>query len=232
VSFTFGAPEASTVERLRAIGTEVVVTVTTPEEARRAAAVGADLLCVQGVEAGGHRAVFDDDGESPGGGPLYGLLAAVRLISAEVELPVIAAGGLVHGRDVAAVLAAGAVAAQLGTAFLVCDEAGTQQAQRAAIAAGERETALTRAFSGRPARGLVNRFLVDNSAQAPAAYPQLHHVTKPIRAAAGKLGDPEAMSLWAGQTYSRAVAMPAAELVRTLVEDARRALDVSRRRLG
>lgn len=221
VSFTFGAPESSTVDRLHAVGAQVVVTVTTPQEARHAADVGADLLCVQGAEAGGHRAVFHDDGRTPGGGQLYGLLAALRLIRAEVDLPLIAAGGLVRGADVAAVLAGGAVAAQLGTAFLVSDEAGTQQAQRDEIAAGERETALTRAFSGRPARGLVNRFLSDHSGHAPAAYPQLHHLTKPVRGAAGKAGDPEAMSLWAGQTYSQAVAMPAAELVHRLVDDAR-----------
>src|SRR5690606_33305837 len=110
VSFTFGLPEESVVERLHEVGSEVVVTVTTPEEAAQAAAVGADAVCVQGMEAGGHRAVFEDDGRSPGGGPLYGLLAALRLVKAEVDLPVIAAGGLVHGADVAAVLTAGAVA--------------------------------------------------------------------------------------------------------------------------
>lgn len=232
VSFTFGAPDPSTVERLHAAGIEVVVTVTTPGEARRAAEVGADVLCVQGSEAGGHRAVFDDDGRTAGGGPLYGLLAALRLIRVEVDLPLIAAGGLVCGADVAAVLAAGAVAAQLGTAFLVSDEAGTQPAQRQEIAAGQRETALTRAFSGRPARGLVNRFLTEHSEEAPAAYPQLHHMTKPIRGAAGKAGDPEAISLWAGQTYAQATPMPADELVRRLVADARVAMDEGRRRLG
>ncbi|GGI79895.1 hypothetical protein GCM10011581_16360 [Saccharopolyspora subtropica] len=136
VSFTFGPPDRSIVELLHEVGSEVVVTVTTPAEARLAAEVGADLLCVQGMEAGGHRAIFEDDRELPGGGPLYGLLAAIRLVQAEVDLPVIAAGGLVHGADVAAVLAAGAVAAQLGTAFMVCDEAGTQPVHRAEIAAG------------------------------------------------------------------------------------------------
>ena len=231
VSFTFGAPERSTVDRLHEIGTEVVVTVTTPQEARIAAEVGADLLCVQGSEAGGHRATFEDDEDFPGGGPLYGLLGALRVIAAEVDLPLIAAGGLVRGADVAAVLAAGAVAAQLGTAFLVCEEAGTQQTQREAIAAAGRETALTRAFSGRPARGLVNRFLAEHSAGAPAAYPQLHNLTKPVRGAAGKAGDPEAMSLWAGQTYAQARPLHAAELVRLLVDEAREALDSARGRL-
>ncbi|GAA0531927.1 hypothetical protein GCM10009545_37960 [Saccharopolyspora thermophila] len=213
------------------MGSEVVVTVTTPAEARLAAEVGADLLCVQGMEAGGHRAIFEDDPELPGGGPLYGLLAAIRLVQAEVDLPVIAAGGLVHGADVAAVLAAGAVAAQLGTAFMVCGEAGTQPVHRAEIAAGQRETALTRAYSGRPARGLVNRFLADNT-DAPAAYPQLNNLTKPMRGAAGKAGDPERMSLWAGQTYAQARAVPAAELVRRLIDEAGASLARATARLG
>lgn len=230
VSFTFGAPDRSIVERLHEVGSEVVVTVTTPQEARIAANLGVDVLCVQGMEAGGHRAVFDDDAGSPGGGPLLGLLAAIRLVQSEVDLPIIAAGGLVHGADVAAVLSAGAVAAQLGTAFLVCDEAGTQPTQRAEIAAGQRETALTRAFSGRPARGLVNRFLTDNG-DAPAAYPQLNNLTRPMRGAAGKVGDPELLSLWAGQTYARTRPMPAAELVRQLIEEARQALRQASTRL-
>lgn len=229
VSFTFGAPESSTVERLHEAGAEVVVTVTTPYEARRAAESGADVLCVQGSEAGGHRGAFDDDG-SPGGGPMYGLLAALRLVSAEVDLPLVAAGGLVHGADVAAVLTAGAVAAQLGTAFLTCEEAGTDATRRAEIAAGERATSLTRAFSGRPARGLVNRFLVENTEHAPAAYPQVNHLTKPVRAAAGRAGDPESMSLWAGQTYSQARTLAAAELLRRLETEARQALEDGRRR--
>lgn len=232
VSFTFGTPDESTVDRLHGVGAEVVVTVTTPQEARRAAAAGADVLCVQGAEAGGHRAVFDDDGESPGGGPLYGLLAALRLISAEVDLPLIAAGGLINGEDVAAVLAGGAVAAQLGTAFLACDESGAQQAQRDELVAGERETTLTRAFSGRPARGLVNRFVAEHGEYAPPAYPQLHHLTKPVRGASAKAGDPEAMSLWAGQTYSQTLVMPAADLVSELAADARSAVQVAARRLG
>lgn len=232
VSFTFGTPERSTVDRLHEVEAQVVVTVTTPAEARQAIASGADVLCVQGSEAGGHRGAFSDDPESHGGGPLYGLLAALRLISAETELPLVAAGGLVHGADVAAVLAAGAVAAQLGTAFMLCAEAGTPEVQRAEIQAGTRETALTRAFSGRPARGLVNRFLTEHSEDAPAAYPQLHHMTQPVRAAAKRAGDPEALSLWAGQTYSQARPMPAADLVARLRSEAQAALAAASARLG
>ncbi|MEB3367929.1 NAD(P)H-dependent flavin oxidoreductase [Saccharopolyspora mangrovi] len=223
VSFTFGLPEASTVDRLHEAGSEVVITVTTADEARQAARVGADAVCVQGMEAGGHRGVFYDDPELPGGGPLLGLLAAIRSVRAAVDLPIIAAGGLVHGADVAAVLTAGAVAAQLGTAFLVCDEAGTNPVQRAEMADGQRQTDITRAFSGRPARGLVNRFMLDNQ-HAPAAYPQVNNLTKPMRGAAGKAGDAEALSMWAGQSYAQARPMPAAELVEVLRREAREAL--------
>jgi nitronate monooxygenase len=214
VSFTFGAPSASDVERLHAVGSKIVVTVTNPAEARKAAEVGADALCVQGFEAGAHRGTFTDDG-SAAGGPTLGLLAALRLIGAEVDLPMIATGGLVHGADVAAVLVAGAVAAQLGTAFLGSPEAGTQPVHREALKS-TRDTTVTRAFSGRPARGLVNRFLTEHNDEAPAAYPQVHNMTRPVRAAAAKAGDPEAISLWAGQTYSLAPHGPVADVIARL----------------
>ena len=154
VSFTFGLPRPADVQRLHDCGTEVVVTVTTPDEARQAAERGADSLCVQGFEAGGHRSTFTNDPASPTGGEPYGLLALLRLVSAAVDLPLVAAGGMVHGRDVAAVLAGGAIAAQCGTAFLRSPEAGTPATQRAALADGTRATTVTRAFSGRPARAL------------------------------------------------------------------------------
>lgn len=228
VSFTFGLPLVDEVRRLKAAGSTVVVTVTTPAEAAQAARIGADALCVQGADAGGHRGTLTDDGVSPGGGELFGVLAALRLVRAAVDLPLVAAGGLVHGADVAAVVTAGAVAAQLGTAFLACPEAGTSEAHREALADGTRRTALTRAFSGRPARGLVNRFLVQHTRQAPAAYPDVHHLTKPVRAT----GDPELMSLWAGQTYSLVRAAPAGEIVRRLDFEARQAVSHAIKRIS
>lgn len=232
VSFTFGCPGRETVRELRDAGTEVVVSVTSPAEARMAAEAGADALTVQGMEAGGHRAVFTDDRETPGGGPLYGVLAALRLVAAEVELPLIGAGGITRGEDVAAVLSAGAVAAQLGTAFLVCPEAGTSPVHRAELLSGRRETALTRAFTGLPARGLVNRFLREHSDSAPAAYPHVHHLTKPIRSAAANSGDPEGVHLWAGQNYSLVRPMAARELVELLAYEARHAVRSAGRLLG
>lgn len=224
VSFTFGCPIPADVARLHEAGCLVVITVTGPEEAGLAEEVGVDALCVQGMDAGGHRGTFLDLPDSPSGGDVYGLLSALRLIANEVDLPLIAAGGIVHGADVAAVLAAGAVAAQCGTAFMLCPEAGTPPTQRAALAAGGRKTAFTRAFSGRTARGQVNRFLTEHSPHAPAAYPQVHHLTRPVRGAAGQAGDPEAMSLWAGQTYSLITDAPAAEVVRRLAAEADEAI--------
>ncbi|MFK0248726.1 nitronate monooxygenase [Amycolatopsis azurea] len=223
VSFTFGTPSPVDVERLHANGSKVAVTVTTPAEAEQAVAVGADALVVQGFETGAHRGLFADEPGAEGGGAQYGVLSLLRLVSARTDLPLVATGGLVHGADVAAVLAAGAVAAQLGTAFLRADEAGTQPAHRQALADGGRPTAFTRAFSGRPARSLVNRAVADFSATAPSAYPQVNNLTKPIRAAAGKAGDPEIMSLYAGQTYELAGSGSAASIIERLQAEAREA---------
>ncbi|HKN54350.1 MAG TPA: nitronate monooxygenase [Amycolatopsis sp.] len=223
VSFTFGLPSGEDAARIHEYGGKVVVTVTNPGDAELAVAAGADALVVQGFEAGGHRSLFADDPDSPAGGPQFGVLALLRLVAGRVDLPLIAAGGLVHGADVAAVLAAGAVAAQTGTVFLRADEAGTAEPHRKALAVADRETAFTRAFSGRPARGLVNRFMAELSEGAPAAYPQLGGLSGPIRAAAAKSGDPEAISLWAGQTYLLGYDGPAAEIFDRLRAEAREA---------
>lgn len=211
VSFTFGCPAREELEPLA----ETWVTVTTPAEARLAGEAGADALVVQGVEAGGHRASFDD--AAPG---TIGLLALLQLVRAEVDLPLVATGGIATGRGVAAVLAAGASAAALGTAFMLCDEAATAPAHREAIA-GEGETALTRAFTGRTARGIVNRWMREHDAVAPSAYPDVHHLTARIRAAAREQGDADGFHLWAGQAHALARPGPAGELVRRLAADAR-----------
>src|SRR4051794_33973801 len=207
VSFTFGCPEREEVERLQAAGAEAWVTVTTPDEANAAAGVAADALAVQGVEAGGHRGSFDD--AAPG---QYGLLALLQLVAARTDLPLVATGGISSGRGVAAVLAAGASAAQLGTAFMLCPEAATSTPHREALRGGGR-TALTRAFTGRMARGIENDFMREHGQAAPSAYPEVNHVTAPLRAAAREAGDPEAINLWAGQAYRLAREVPAAQLV-------------------
>jgi nitronate monooxygenase len=208
VSFTFGLPGASDVDRLHAAGAAAIATVTTPREARAAAKLGVDALCCQGVEAGGHRGCFDPDEPEQ-----FGLLALLELVRAQTELELIAAGGVMTSRGVAAALAAGAQAAQCGTAFLRCEQAGTNPVHREALAAAKRRTMLTKAFSGRPARGLVNRFATEHSRHVPTAYPQINHVTSPLRAAAVRAGDPEAASLWAGQGYCLAREGSAAEIV-------------------
>ncbi|MGW4638903.1 nitronate monooxygenase [Sphaerisporangium sp. NPDC004334] len=223
VSFTFGLPAREVIDEVRAAGARVIVTITTPEEASAAHDAGADALAAQGIEAGGHRGGFTDDGGD------YGLLVLLRLTLRATPLPVIAAGGIADGAGIAAVLTAGAVAAQLGTAFLRTPEAGTSPAHRQALSSYDR-TAVTRAFTGRRARGLVNRFLQEHSGEAPSAYPQVHHLTAPLRAAARKAGDADAINLWAGQGFPFAEEIPAAELVRRLASEAEEALKRAARR--
>jgi len=210
VSVTFGAPASAEAEALHAAGAELWVTVTTPAEAVAARDAGADALVVQGAEAGGHRGSFDD--ARPG---TIGLLALLQLVRAEVGLPLVATGGLMTADAVSAVLAAGATAAQLGTALMLTPEAGTSPAHREALR-GDAPTALTRAFTGRTARGIVNRFMAEHGADAPSAYPDVHHVTAPLRAAAREHGDADGFHLWAGEGYALAVAQPAGDVVRRL----------------
>jgi len=224
VSVTFGCPRPAVVARLQQAGAAVWITVTTPDEARIAEAAGADALLVQGVEAGGHRATFDDTAPND-----LGLLAALQLAAAASALPLVATGGIATGRAVAAVLAAGAAAAQLGTAFMLVPEAATADAHRRAVA-GDGETALTRAFTGRTARGIVNRFQREHSAAAPLGYPDVHHVTAPLRRAARDRGDADGFHLWAGQAHALAEPVAAGELVRRLAADARAALEDAARR--
>ncbi|MTE11440.1 nitronate monooxygenase [Nocardia aurantiaca] len=222
VSTTFGCPSSAEIERLHTAGSEVWVTVTTVAEARQAVAAGADVLIAQGAEAGGHRGVFVDDPADDLTDPL-GLLALLQLLRVAVEAPIVAAGGIATGAAVAGALCAGAAAAQLGTVFLRCPEAGTAPLVREAITAAT-PTMLTRAFTGRRARGLRNRFMVEHP-DAPVAYPEIHYATGPLRATARAAGNADAVNLWAGQTHSLAPELPAGELVRALSTDAKKALE-------
>ncbi|MEU6561448.1 nitronate monooxygenase [Nocardia nova] len=221
VSCTFGCPSESEIARLHAAGSEVWVTVTSATEARIAAEAGADALVAQGAEAGGHRGGFTDLPEEDVTDPLT-TLALLQVIRAAVSTPVVAAGGIATGAGIAAVLAAGAAAAQLGTAFLRCPEAGTSALHRDALEI-DTPTMLTRAFSGRRARGLQNRFILDNP-DAPAAYPEIHYATGPLRARARADGNPDAVNLWAGQAHTLTAELPAADLVSTLSEETKAAL--------
>ncbi|MFD9321528.1 nitronate monooxygenase [Streptomyces sp. NPDC060053] len=226
VSFHFGIPGGEALDSLRRAGTVTLVTVTTAEEARAVEQAGADAVIVQGVEAGGHQGTHRDNPENDRSG--IGLLALIAQVRESVNLPIVAAGGLMRGSQIAAVLAAGADAAQLGTAFLVTPESGAHAVHKQALTNPLFvRTELTRAFSGRPARGLVNRFLREHGPYAPAAYPEVHHLTSPLRKAAAKAGDAQGMALWAGQGHRLARELPAGQLVEVLVSelaDARTAL--------
>lgn len=220
VSFTFGCPQQRVFQKLAKAGTFTVVTVTSLAEAETAQWAGADALCVQGIEAGGHQSTHHDDPQADGTGSGLGLLALLTQVKETVPLPLIAAGGLMRGAQIAAVLAAGASAAQLGTAYLVCPESRAHALHKAALTSPLfTRTELTRAFSGRPARGLVNRFLREHGRYAPAAYPQVHHLTSGLRKAAAKAGDPQGMALWAGQGHRLARELPAARLTEELLAE-------------
>lgn len=212
VSFTFGCPSAEDLRRLADRGVHAAVTVTTAAEAREAAARGATSLVVQGPLAGGHRGTWDPDA-APGETALLDLVGAVR---AAVDLPLAAGGGIHDAAGVESAVARGAVAAQVGTAYLLADEAGTNATHRAALQdPALRETALTRAYTGRWARGLANRFMRDHR-DAPAGYPHLHHLTSPLRKAAAAAGDPQVAHLWAGGSHTRARPAAAADITRAL----------------
>jgi nitronate monooxygenase len=209
-SFTFGIPQATVVAALRRAGTLVVQTVTSADEARAAADAGVDVLVVQASAAGAHSGTLTPE-RLPAVVPIADLVGRVRQA---VPLPVIAAGGLATSADVAGALDAGAVAAMVGTVLLRSDESGASAAHKAALADPARDrTLVTRAFTGRPARALRNRFTDRYDAQAPVGYPAVHHLTSPLRKAAAAAGDPEALHLWAGTGHRHATAEPAADIL-------------------
>jgi nitronate monooxygenase len=213
VSFTFGCPAPEAARALQQAGIKVAVTVTNADEARAAAAVGADSLIVQGTEAGGHQGTFEDT--APNHTPLLDALTSVH---AALDLPIVAAGGIASSADVAAALDAGATAVQIGTALLCTPQAATSAVHREALLTRlYADTVLTRAFSGRWARGLANRFARDHS-DAPAGYPQVHYVTRPLRAAATRAGDPDVPNLWAGTSWRTVCSEPAAAVVARLAD--------------
>jgi nitronate monooxygenase len=216
VSFTFGLPSQSAVQALRAAGSFLVQTVTSADEAALAVDAGMDALVVQCYDAGGHSGTLTPS-RLPTPRSLAELVADIR---ARVALPVIATGGLDSSSRVAEALAAGADAAAVGTALLLAPEAGTSVPYRAALAGPDRgPTVLTRAFSGRPARAIRNRFLDSHDEHAPEGYPAVHHLTSPMRRAAVAAGDPEHLNLWAGAQYRSTVERPARSILEGLAGD-------------
>lgn len=213
VTFTFGVPGIEDVAALRAAGSVVLITVTNAHEARAAAFAEPDGLVAQGGSAGGHASTTDPasyDGSASA-------VEALREVVAAVDLPAVAAGGVATSDDVAELLAAGARAVQVGTMFLLADEAGTRAVQREAMLSGRyAETVVTRAFTGQPARGLRNRFIEEHSGTAPVGYPAIHHLTAPLRKAAAEAGDPDGINLWAGTGHAAAVPGTTREILERL----------------
>jgi nitronate monooxygenase len=227
-SFTFGALPDEAIAAIKARGMYVLGTATTVDEALTLERAGVDAIVAQGSEAGGHRGTFGGDFQAA----LVGLVALVPQVVDAVRVPVIASGGVMDGRGIAAALTLGAAAVQMGTAFLTCDEAGIPDAYKEAIlGAHEDGTRLTRAFSGRLARGIVNRFLTEVEGDSPAIlpFPLQNTLTRPLRAAAAKAGRAEFLSLWAGQGVRLARRQSASELVARL---ARETADAARRLAG
>jgi nitronate monooxygenase len=219
-SFTFNILTESQVERLHSAGIAVIGTATTVEEAEAWEAVGADAVVASGIEAGGHRGTFigrQEDATLPAR-KLWPLVAQA------VEIPVIAAGGIMTGVDISEALALGAKAVQMGTAFLVTDESGIHPAYRQKLLqGGQVKTRLTRCFSGRYARGIENRFMkqMESVESQFPAYPVQNALTASIRSAAAASGDAELMSLWAGAEVGRSRALSVAQLMQTLVAEMR-----------
>jgi nitronate monooxygenase len=210
VSFTFGIPRADAVDALKRLGSEIWMTITNVDEAEEAVAAGADVLVAQGGEAGGHRGSFDDALDQA-------VVPLVPLIEETLDatgLPVVGAGGIATSDHVKRAFDAGAAAVAAGTAFMLAPEAGTSATHRDAMLLAT-PTALTRAFTGRLARGIRNRFMLEHL-DAPRAYPEIHYATAPLRAAGRKAGDSDVVNLWAGARHAMTVARPAAQTVAAL----------------
>jgi nitronate monooxygenase len=224
-SFTFGVLPPRAIESIKARGMYLIGTATTVDEAVTLERSGVDAVVAQGSEAGAHRGTFATSFEAA----MVGTIALVPQIVDAVRIPVIASGGIMDGRGAVAALVLGASAVQMGTAFLVADECGIAEAyKQAVLGAREDATRVTRAFSGRPARGIVNRFMTEVESADPEAilpYPHQNALTRPLRNAATAQGRAEFLSLWAGQGVRLARRMPAAALVREIADDMRTVIE-------
>lgn len=221
VSVTFGIPPVDALAALRTAGATVIGTATCVAEATALADAGVDIICAQGAEAGAHRGSFTTEGDAA----RIGTMALVPQIADATDLPVVAAGGIMDGRGIAAALALGADAVQMGTAFMRCAEAGTGDAHRRALAvAGDTSTTVTRAFTGRSARAIRNRYVDEMDAESIPGFPVAHHLTAPLRAQAARAGSADHLALWAGQGTPLGRELAAAELLAALVTETELAL--------
>lgn len=219
VSFHFGLPALDRIGALRDAGIRTMATATAPHEAAAIEAAGIDAIVAQGIEAGGHRGMFDPDAADE----RLSTAVLVRILARATRLPVIAAGGIMDGRGIRAAMELGAAGAQLGTAFILCPESAASDSHRENLRGqGAATTRLTAAISGRPARGLVNRLVTHGEAPGsprPAAYPRAYDAARQLAAVAGARGQAGFAAQWAGQAAPLAREMPAAELVRTLRDE-------------
>jgi nitronate monooxygenase len=218
VSFHFGLPPSSLLKRVKATGCKVISSATTLREARFLAKHGVDAIIAQGAEAGGHRGMFLETDVAT----QIGTFALARAISESLKVPVIAAGGIADGRGIAATFALGASAVQIGTAYLICPESTISDAHRQALADPDRETIITNVLTGRPARGIVNRFIREQGPidQAAPNFPWARSAIAPLRSKAEAKGSTDFSPLWSGQAAKLPSAMGAAELTRMLARDA------------
>lgn len=210
LSFHLGLPPAQVISKAQGLGICVAVTATRLEEAQAIEASGADVVIAQGIEAGGHRGCFDPEAEDPG----HSTADLVRILADRCRLPIVAAGGIMDREDIATMLAAGASAVQLGTAFLSCEESGASpEHKRFLLHEHQRDTVITRSFSGRPARGLHNRFIARMDEGAALPFPLQHQLSAGLRRSAVERGDGEYQSLWAGTGYRRCRSESVASLI-------------------
>ena len=219
VSFHYGLPGETLLARVKATGAKVMSSATTVAEARWLEARGCDAVIAMGVEAGGHRGNFLSQDMAR----QVGTFALVPQVADAVRVPVIAAGGVADGRGIAAALALGASAVQIGTAYLFCPEAKVSAPHRAALAAAtDEDTELTNLFTGRPARGIVNRLMHELGPLSPdvPAFPQAAGALAPLKAKAEEAGSGDFSNLWSGQAARLAKALPAKDLTRLLADEA------------
>ena len=210
VTFHFGIPPSSVIDRAKKLKIAVGITATSVREALEIQHAGADAVIAQGIEAGGHRGLFDADGADE----CLGIDDLLKSLSGRLKIPVIAAGGLMTGHDIRRIRSLGAMAAQMGTAFLCCHESGASSAhQRFLLQRRELGTAYTRAFSGRRAQGIANRFIREMENQPYLPFPIQNTLTGVLRQKAVREDDGEYQSLWAGSNYARTRALPVADLM-------------------